>query len=195
MATLPDGSSVSLHHTEGWNIDPPSSFETQYTEGWNINPSGNLEIQHTEGWNINPSGNLDSQHTEGWNINPSGNLDSQHTEGWNFNPPDSQEVQHIEDWNYKPPAVAELAISADKPEIDPGETVVVSGNVVLNSDPAANHPIKIGVSGPSPLGTKSHETDGSGDFSVEIGPFEEPGDYDITVESNGIKKQHTEDWE
>jgi hypothetical protein len=118
---------------------------------------------------------------------------SQKVEGWNINPPSGLTNQYVEGWDIDPPPVAGLSINAEPESITPGGEIDVSGTVTRDGSPAGGVTVTLTMD-PAGPDTPDPTTDGNGDYMATLGPFETPGDYDVTAEVNGIEEQITEGW-
>jgi hypothetical protein len=101
--------------------------------------------------------------------------------------------QTVEGWNIDPPPTAGLSITSAQ-TVATGGTVEVTGSVTIDGAAASGETVSLNASGPESIDTPDPVTDANGDYSVTVGPFEEPGDYTITSEVNGIQEQITEGW-
>lgn len=122
-------------------------------------------------------------------------VNSQTVEGWNITYIEGGSTQTVEGWNINPPPVAGLSISPYPQEIESGGNLTVAGNVTKDGQAAGDVPVNLTASGPESIDTPDPLTDANGDYSQELGPFETPGDYQITAEVNGIQEQTSEGWE
>ena len=96
MATLPDGSDVSLITTEGWNLNPLSGVSLQALEGWNLSPPPIVElIEFSRGLyagdSVGGPGGLKASRSPTASRGSTGvekageGFANWHTEGWNAN--------------------------------------------------------------------------------------------------------------
>jgi len=54
--------------------------------------------------------------------------------------------------------------------------------------------VALSTTGPDSISTPDQQTDGKGEYSVTLGPFESPGEYDITASVPGLGQQISEGW-